>query len=46
MATRPERLSAQEKRAFRSPCSANSKARSQARRSQRAFKDGPGGGDW
>jgi hypothetical protein len=46
--TRPERLTSQEKRAFRSPCSAVSKARSQARRSQRAFKGGGGGGgaDW
>lgn len=42
---RAERLSAQEKRAYRSPCSAASKARSQARRSQRSFKGAAGGGD-
>lgn len=43
--TPPERLSAQEKRFFRSPSSAASKARSQTRRSERAFKD-HGGGGW
>jgi hypothetical protein len=42
---KPDRLTAQEKRFFRSPCSAASKARSQARRSERAFKD-HGGGGW
>jgi hypothetical protein len=43
---RPDKLSAQEKRAFRSPCSAASKARSQARRSQRSFKGGSSAADW
>lgn len=43
--SRPERLTAQEKRFFRSPSSAASKARSQTRRSERAFKD-HGGGGW
>ncbi|KAF8064543.1 PSL5 [Scenedesmus sp. PABB004] len=44
---RQERLSAQEKRWLRSPCSAASKARSQARRGQRSAKDAAGdGGDW
>lgn len=43
--SKPDRLTAQEKRFFRSPCSAASKARSQARRSERAFKD-HGGGGW
>jgi hypothetical protein len=43
--SRPERLTAQEKRFFRSPSSAASKARSQTRRSERAFKD-HGGGSW
>jgi len=40
---RPDRLSAMEKRAFRSPCSAQSKARTQDRRSQRANKGAVGG---
>ncbi|WIA18984.1 hypothetical protein OEZ85_003651 [Tetradesmus obliquus] len=43
---RPDKLSQQEKRAFRSPCSAASKARSQARRSQRSYKGGSSGADW
>jgi hypothetical protein len=40
---RPERLSAVEKRAYRSPCSAQNKARAQDRRSQRASKGAAGG---
>jgi hypothetical protein len=43
---KPDKLSAQEKRAFRSPCSAASKARSQARRSQRSYKGGSSSADW
>ncbi|KAF6258563.1 interferon-related developmental regulator-domain-containing protein [Scenedesmus sp. NREL 46B-D3] len=43
---RPDKLSAQEKRAFRSPCSAASKARSQARRSQRSYKGGSSAAGW
>eukprot|EP00879_Flechtneria_rotunda_P005858 GHRR01006164.1.p1 GENE.GHRR01006164.1~~GHRR01006164.1.p1 ORF type:complete len:310 (+),score=131.66 GHRR01006164.1:1275-2204(+) len=39
---RPEKLTAQEKRYYRSPSSADSKARSQARRSQRSNKAGAG----
>jgi hypothetical protein len=43
---RPDKLSAQEKRAFRSPCSAASKARSQARKSQRSYKGGSSAAEW
>eukprot|EP00775_Hariotina_reticulata_P006732 gene6732-6952_t len=43
---RPERMSAQEKRLFKSPSSAASKARSQTRRSQRSYKGAGGGEDW
>lgn len=43
----PERLSGLEKRLFRSPYSAVSKARTQSRSSQRAIKtDVYGGGEW
>lgn len=45
---RPGRLTALEKRLFRSPGSAQNKARAQQRKQQRSYKGGTGGGegDW